>query len=90
MDVKLDLSAGQVRQSFKLATRDRFAVAQKEGSVKYEMVNRNDLTPTVVKAQADGAVGRASTKTEAKASQYKIYRDAQEAYEDKLVLPKSK
>jgi len=90
MDVKLDLSAGQVRQSFKLATRDRFAVAQKEGSVKYEMVNRNGLTPTVVKAQADGAVGRSSAKTEAKASQYKIYRDAQEAYEDKLVLPQTK
>lgn len=87
MDVKLDLSAGQVRQSFKLATRDRFEDAKTENEAKYELVNRNGLTPTVIKAQADGAVGRASAKTTAKASQYKIYKDAQEKYSDKLVLP---
>jgi len=80
MDVKLDLSGGQVRQSFKLATRDRFADAK----------NRNGLTPTVVKAQADGVVNRASTKTGAKAEQYKLYKDAQEEYGDKLVWPKPK
>lgn len=90
MDVKLDLSAGQVRQSFKLATRDRFADAIKDNKAKYELINRNGLTPTVMKAQTDGVVDRASAKTNAKASQYKIYKDAQEKYSDKLVLPKPK
>jgi len=88
MDVKLDLSAGKVRQSFKLATRDRFSDAKNDNKAKYELVNRNGLTPTVMKAQTDGVVDRASTKTSAKASQYKIYRDAQEKYGDKLVVPK--
>lgn len=90
MDVKLDLSAGQIRQSFKLSTRDRFADGVAEGKAKYEMFNRNGLTPTVIKAQADGSINRASTKTSGKASQYKIYKEAQDAYEDKLVWPKPK
>jgi len=90
MDVKLNLSAGQVRQSFKLATRDRFDVAKTEGPIKYKLVNRNGLTPTVMKAQADGVVNRASNKSSAKADQYKIYKDAQEEYKDRLVLPKPK
>lgn len=88
MNVKLDLSAGQVRQSFKLVTRDRFAEIKNENNAKYELVNRNGLTPTVIKAQSDGVVDRASAKTNAKASQHKIYKDAQEKYSDKLVLPK--
>ncbi len=90
MEVKLDLSEGQVRQSFKLATRDRFTDAKAENKAKYELVNRNGLTPAVMKAQADGFVGRARAKTSAKASQYKIYKDAQEKYVDKLVLPSPK
>jgi len=90
MDVKLDLSAGQVRQSFKLATRDQYEVADIKAESKYNMVKRNGLTPTVLKAQADGGINRASAKTGAKASQYKIYKDVQDKYGDKLVLPKPK